>query len=371
MKQCMFLLSAPLGRRTISAMDAHVVQTLNRWFASDAVRADLCRALAIVPLVAIGILVVLAWSTLRSNSPKGRSELLLGVLAALGALLLNLALGHLYYRARPFLVLDVRPLLPEAVDSSLFSDHLAVAGAAIAALFVARRTFGWIALGLGVLLAVGRIGAGVQYTSDCLVGAAVGAVCFFVLLPLRSPPLARDRRGLPRHRRAGDEARTRLHPPAPPGDLDRRRVPGVRSRIRDPSDPGSRMEGRGAPGGGDAAGELGAGASPDVRDGADPYDRRWGKSRATYATVVGDVTQVSHELDGDYHIRVEGHGAFLLLEIMPEFPLASPQDWTYRKNDRDIGGASSSVPPLAHDRRPSLLDGAVAEHEPGPATLGT
>jgi hypothetical protein len=96
-----------------------------------------------------------------------------------------------------------------------------------------------------------------------------------------------------------------------------------------------------------------------------------GGSRATYATVVGDVTQVSNELDGDYHIRVEGHGAFLVLEIMPEFPLASPQDWTYRKNDRDIGGASSSVPPLAHDRRPSLLDGAVAEHEPGPATLGT
>jgi len=49
-----------------------------------------------------------------------------------------------------------------------------------------------------------------------------------------------------------------------------------------------------------------------------------GKSRATYAAVVGNVTQVSHELDGDYRIRVEGKGAFLVLEIMPAFPLAPP-----------------------------------------------
>src|SRR5206468_9237491 len=111
-------------------------------------------------------------------SPAGRSTLLLGVVAAVGALLLNLALGHLFYRARPFLVLDVRPLLPEAVDSSLFSDHLAAAGAAVAALFATRRTFGWMALVLSLLLAVGRIGAGVQYPSDCLVGGIVSVACF-------------------------------------------------------------------------------------------------------------------------------------------------------------------------------------------------
>src|SRR4051794_21287923 len=116
-------------------MDAHLVEALNRWFAASAVRADLSRALAIVPLAGIALLVVLAWSRPPSNSPVGRAGLLTGVVAAAGALLLNLALGHLYFRARPFLVLDVRPLLPEAADSSLFSDQLAVAGALVAALF--------------------------------------------------------------------------------------------------------------------------------------------------------------------------------------------------------------------------------------------
>ncbi len=168
-------------------MDTQLVEHLNRWFTASAFRADLARAIAIVPLVLVGLLIVLAWSTPRSNSPIGRSQLLLGVVAAVGALLVNLALGHLYYRARPFLVMDVRPLLPEAVDSSLFSDHLALAGAGIASLLASRPAFGWIALGLAVLLAIGRIGAGVQYPSDCLVGAAVGAASFLLVLPLRGP----------------------------------------------------------------------------------------------------------------------------------------------------------------------------------------
>src|SRR5439155_9810709 len=85
-------------------MDAQLVETLNRWFAANVFRADLCRALAIVPLGLIGVLVVLAWSTPRSNAPVGRSDLLLGIVAAVGALLLNLALGHRYFRARPSIV---------------------------------------------------------------------------------------------------------------------------------------------------------------------------------------------------------------------------------------------------------------------------
>ena len=51
-------------------------------------------------------------------------------------------------------------------------------------LLAARRSFGWVGLGLAVLLGVGRVGAGVQYPSDCLIGFAVGGVCFLVL-PLR------------------------------------------------------------------------------------------------------------------------------------------------------------------------------------------
>ena len=304
-------------------MDTTLVETLNRWFTANAFRADLCRTLAIVPLLLVGVLVVLAWSTPRSNSPVGRSELLLGLVAAIGALLLNLALGHLYYRARPFLVLDVRPLLPEAVDSSLFSDHLAVAGAAVAALVVARRTFGWLALGFGFLLAIGRIGGGVQYPSDCLVGLAVGAVCLLVLLPARGPVSRAIAAAYPGTGSPEDK---------PEHDLAHRHRRGIAIAfavvvfgtgygIRAIQDHGWKSAAL------RAEGMLQANSAPAPPAGYQTIPIATiaaGESRATYATVVGDVSQVSHELDGDYHIRVEGGGAFLVLEIQPEFPIVPP-----------------------------------------------
>jgi membrane-associated phospholipid phosphatase len=289
-------------------MDAHLVETLNRWFSADTFRADLARGLAIVPLVLIGVLIILAWATPPSNSPKGRSELLLGILAAVGALLLNLALGHLYYRARPFLVLDVHPLLPQAVDSSLFSDQLAVAGAVVGALFVARRAFGWIALGFGVLLAIGRVGAGVQYPSDCLVGAVVGAGCFPVLLPLRGPVSRAIAAAYPG---------TGEPEPKPEHAFSRRHRRGISIAlalflfgagygIRAIQDHGWKAAALRA----EALLHAHSAPTPPAEFSTIPIQTiAAGKSRATYATVVGDVTQVSHELD---------------VEIMPEFPLTPP-----------------------------------------------
>ena len=49
-----------------------------------------------------------------------------------------------------------------------------------------------------------------------------------------------------------------------------------------------------------------------------------GHYTATHAAVFGDVTQVSNELDGDIHLRIEAGGAFVVAEIIPEFPLSLP-----------------------------------------------
>jgi undecaprenyl-diphosphatase len=306
-------------------MDAHLVERLNGWFSAAPVRADLARGLAVVPLVLIGVLVVIAWSRPPSNSPVARSELVMGAVAAVGALLLNLALGHLYYRARPFLVLDVRPLLPEAADSSLFSDHLAIAGALATALLAARRPFGWFAVGLGAALAVGRVGAGVQYPSDCLVGVGVGALCFLALLPLCSPVSRAIAAAYPE---AGGDTPPRSEHPF----MRRHRrgiavvlavaVFGIGYGIRAIQDQGWRSAAL------RAQAMLHAGSEPAPPGEFSTIPIRTiaaGASRATHATVVGDVTQVSHELDGDYHIRIEGEGAFIVLEIMPEFPIDPPR----------------------------------------------
>ena len=36
------------------------------------------------------------------------------------------------------------------------------------------------------------------------------------------------------------------------------------------------------------------------------------------------MTQVTRELDGDFHIRIEGEGAFMVAEIIPELPISPP-----------------------------------------------
>jgi hypothetical protein len=188
---------------------------------------------------------------------------------------------------------------------------------------VARQTFGWITLGLGVLLGIGRIGAGVQYPTDCLVGAAVGAGCFFVLLPLRGPvsrAIASAYPGTGEPETKPEHAFTHRH---------RRAISiglalflfGTGYGIRALQDRGWKSAALRA----QAALHAGSAPVPPAEYATIAIQTiAAGQSRATYATVIGDVTQVSHELDGDYHIRVQGQAAFLVLEIMPEFPLVPP-----------------------------------------------
>ena len=137
-------------------MDESILHALNEWFAANAFRSDLARFLAVAPLVGIVGLWVVAWIADWGRAPDRRAALLIGALTAVLALAINVALGHLYYRPRPYVVLSVHALLPHAADSSLFSDHLAVAGALTSALIVARRRVGLAAAGLALLLAVGR-----------------------------------------------------------------------------------------------------------------------------------------------------------------------------------------------------------------------
>lgn len=45
----------------------------------------------------------------------------------------------------------------------------------------------------------------------------------------------------------------------------------------------------------------------------------------TRVCAIGTVTRRRREPDGDWHLRVEDGGAFLVAEIMPEMPMAPPR----------------------------------------------
>jgi undecaprenyl-diphosphatase len=306
-------------------MDSTIVESLNRWFAATPFRADLDRALALAPLFVIAGLVVLSWLADWGRAPERRAIIAMGVLAAIVALALNVALGHFYYRPRPFLVLPVHALLPHAPDSSLYSDHLAAAGALTAALLVARRWVGALALLMTFVLAVARVGAAVHYPSDVIVGAVVGATCFALLLPLRRPVsrligvMAQGETAvIPREPRKA----TFLFRHGPLVSVALLVVvAGLGYGLRALQDHG-RIEA-----GARAEAVLQSPPPPrppDAYPGTSIDVIAGGHYAATHAAVVGDVTQVTRELDGDIHLRVEGSGAFIVAEIIPEFPLPAP-----------------------------------------------
>ena len=307
----------------IAGVDARIVQTLNGWFAGSSLRADLARTLAIAPLFAIVFMMAFAWGSRTSSAPERRSYLVVGILGGLAALLLNVGLGHFYYRPRPFLELNVRALLPKPADSSLFSDHAAIAASLTAGLVLAHRRIGAAAVGLLVLVGVGRVGVAVQYPTDVLVGGAAGVLGFVAFLPARGV--------IARLIEAGLTGKVSQSPSKPPGLLERhRRVFGTLALItvaaagygaRALEDHGrvaeaNRLESfyrRTPP------------AQPPLEFALTPVATiAGGHFRSTHATIVGDVTQVTRELDGDIHLRIEGPGAFIVAEIMPELPLSPP-----------------------------------------------
>jgi undecaprenyl-diphosphatase len=172
-------------------LDHSIVKALNRWFADSGSRVDLAKALALWPLLAVIVLAGVAWVAGWGDESDRRVLLLLGLGGVALALVGNAVLGHLYYRPRPFVAMpELVRFLSHSKESSMYSDHLAVAGGLTTGILAARRwVLGSLAVAGSVLLAIGRIGAGLHYPSDCVIAVAASVVGFVVLLPAR--PLLR------------------------------------------------------------------------------------------------------------------------------------------------------------------------------------
>jgi len=281
--------------------------------------------LALALLLMIAGLLVVALFVGRERALERRTVLVVGVLGAVLALALNVVLGQ--------------PLLGAGPDDpSLYSDHLAVAGALTAGLLMANRSLGVLALFLTVFLGVARAGAAEHYPSVAL-GALAGALCFAVLLPLRQPvgrligmmaptnsaSLNLEQTIFPlRHRWvvsvllvmaavAGFEIRAAL---------DRGPIQaGIRSEAEHQIEPPAKP--------------------PGVYRGVPISEVSGGRFDSAHAAVAGDVTQLHRAVDGDIHFRIESGGAFVVAEIIPELPLPIPEQgqvitaWGIVRHDDD------------------------------------
>lgn len=143
-------------------------------------------------LVLLVALLVVGWLWARRR-PDAANRVTIVVLTGVSAVVVLVINQHLISpaiaRPRPCLTLThVEVLLRCTNDYSMPSDHCIIAGALVAGLWILNRRFGITATVLALLLAFGRVYAGVHYPSDTIVGLLVGAaIGTIIVLALRRP----------------------------------------------------------------------------------------------------------------------------------------------------------------------------------------
>jgi undecaprenyl-diphosphatase len=111
--------------------------------------------------------------TLFSERTVRNKIVRLAVLAFAMALLLAWVVGLLYYHTRPFVVNDVRPLIPHQPDSGFPSDHTLLAMTASAVVFVYSRQVGLLLGVMTLIIGAARVIAKLHYPVDVLGGIAI------------------------------------------------------------------------------------------------------------------------------------------------------------------------------------------------------
>ncbi|MFF9483204.1 phosphatase PAP2 family protein [Streptomyces sp. NPDC014733] len=136
---------------------------------------------------ALAVLCVLAWWSVRRRpgAPAAVAGLVWAPLAAGLALLANIPIRSIVGRPRPFHdQAGLAVLVPGKTDFSFVSDHATLAMAVGAGLFLVRRSYGLIGIGLALLEGFCRIYLGVHYPTDVIGGFALGTAVVLLLAPV-------------------------------------------------------------------------------------------------------------------------------------------------------------------------------------------
>lgn len=95
--------------------------------------------------------------------------------------LLTELIRFFYYRPRPFLTLEISPLIDQVGKGSFPSGHAAFYFALAGVIFFLNKKAGWYFLAGALLIGIARIFVGVHWPLDILGGLLVGALSVWII----------------------------------------------------------------------------------------------------------------------------------------------------------------------------------------------
>ncbi len=107
------------------------------------------------------------------HKKSGVKEFCLLVLGGTFGYLINNLIARIWFRPRPFVTLELTPIVNALASKSFPSDH-AMLAFFVATLLYKHKSNWWWAYLLAMTIAIGRVAAGVHYPTDILAGAFVG-----------------------------------------------------------------------------------------------------------------------------------------------------------------------------------------------------
>ena len=136
---------------------------------------------------AIVILAGLAIACTWRHKWHGVTALFVAVVAAFA---INVSIGTLIPRERPFYTERTQPLFVPMSEKSLPSDHAALAFSLTGVVWFYCRRPRAAAVAIAVGIAIARVMAGVHYPADVVVGAVVGLIGAAISIRLVGRPYA-------------------------------------------------------------------------------------------------------------------------------------------------------------------------------------
>ncbi len=122
-------------------------------------------------LMVIGVIIILFFESDWRKRLRDTAMVALSVILSWG--IVTQIIHFFYFRPRPFIALGITSLIHHDNSPSFPSGHAAFFFALAFALFLANRKWGWLFIGLTLLMGIARVMAGVHWPLDIVAGILV------------------------------------------------------------------------------------------------------------------------------------------------------------------------------------------------------